>query len=208
MATFDVKNVKNETVGTVDLSDEIMSYPVKPALMHEVVIMQLANRRAGTHSTLNRAKMKGGRGAKPWRQKGTGRARSGSRKSPIWRGGAVAFGPQPRDYSYTMPKKKIKNALKSAIVAKTEAGAIHILDALSVANGKTKEAVEILKNFSADRKVLIVYKELDEKAILAFRNVPYVDLLDVNGLNVYDVINSRTILLCQDAVERIQEVLI
>ena len=147
MATFDVKNVKNETVGKVDLSDEIMSYPVKPALMHEVVIMQLANRRAGTHSTLNRAKMKGGRGAKPWRQKGTGRARSGSRKSPIWRGGAVAFGPQPRDYSYTMPKKKIKNALKSAIVAKTEAGAIHILDALSVENGKTKEGYRNSEEF-------------------------------------------------------------
>lgn len=208
MATFDVKNVKNETVGKVDLSDDIMSYAVKPALMHEVVIMQLANRRAGTHSTLNRAKMKGGRGAKPWRQKGTGRARSGSRKSPIWRGGAVAFGPQPRDYSYTMPKKKIKNALKSAIVAKTEAGAVHILDALSVENGKTKEAVQILKNFSADRKVLIVYKELDEKAVQAFRNIPYVDLLDVNGLNVYDMINSRTIFICQDAVERIQEVLV
>lgn len=208
MATFDVKNVKNETVGTIDLSDEIMSYPVKSSLMHEVVIMQLANRRAGTHSTLNRSKMKGGKGAKPWRQKGTGRARAGSRKSPIWRGGATCFGPQPRDYSYSMPKKKLKNALKSAIRAKTEAGAVHILDALSVENGKTKEAVEILNNFSADRKVLIVFNELDAKAEQAFRNIPYVDLLDVNGLNVYDVINSRTILVCQDAVPRIQEVLV
>lgn len=204
MATFDVKNVKNEKVGQIDLSDEIMSYPVKSALMHEVVLMQLANRRAGTHSTLNRAKMKGGRGAKPWRQKGTGRARSGSRKSPLWRGGAVAFGPQPRDYSYSMPKKKIKNALKSAIRAKIEAGAVYFLDAINVENAKTKEAVAILKNFSADRKVLIVYKELDEKAALAFRNVPYCDLLDVNGLNVYDIINSRTILFCKDAAEYIQ----
>jgi len=208
MATFDVKNVKNEIVGKIDLSDEILSYPVKSYLMHEVVLMQLANRRAGTHSTLNRARMKGGKGAKPWKQKGTGRARSGSRKSPIWRGGAVAFGPHPRDYSYTMPKKKIKNALKSAIRAKTEIGAIHILDMLSVDNGKTKEAVEILKNFSADRKVLIVYKELEDKAVQAFRNVPYCDLLDVRGLNVYDVINSRTILVCQDAIERIEEVLV
>lgn len=208
MATFDVKNVKNETIGQVDLSDEIMSYPVKPALMHEVVIMQLASRRAGTHSTLNRARMDGGRGAKPWRQKGTGRARSGSKKSPLWRGGAVAFGPHPRDYEYSMPKKKVKNALKSALRAKTEANAIHIIDAINVANGKTKEAVEILKNFSADRKVLIVYKELDEKVVNAFRNIPYVDLLNVNGLNVYDVINARTILLCQDSIARIQEVLV
>jgi len=207
MATFDVKNVKNETVGQIDLSDEILSYPVKSALMHEVVIMQLANRRAGTHSTLNRAAMKGGKGAKPWRQKGTGRARSGSRKSPIWRGGATCFGPQPRDYSYTMPKKKIKNALKSAIRAKSEAGAIYFVDSISVENGKTKEAVEILKNFGADRKVLIVYSELEEKAVKAFRNIPYVDMLNVNGLNVYDVINSRTILVCKDTVERIEEVL-
>jgi len=208
MATFDVKNVKNEIVGKIDLSDEIMSYPVKSSLMHEVVIMQLANRRAGTHSTLNRAKMKGGKGAKPWRQKGTGRARAGSRKSPIWRGGATCFGPQPRDYSYSMPKKKLKNALKSAIRAKSEAGAVQFLDVLSVENCKTKGAVEILKNFSADRKVLIVYKELDQNVHNAFSNIPYCDLLDVNGLNVYDVINSRTILICQDAVERIQEVLV
>lgn len=208
MATFDVKNVKNEKIGQVDLSDDIMSYPVKPVLMHEVVIMQLASRRAGTHSTLNRARMEGGRGAKPWKQKGTGRARSGSKKSPLWRGGAIAFGPHPRDYEYSMPKKKVKNALKSAIRAKSESNSLHIIDALSVANGKTKEAVEILKNFSADRKVLIVYKEIDEKAAQAFRNLPYVDLLNVNGLNVYDVINARTILLCQDAIARIQEVLI
>jgi large subunit ribosomal protein L4 len=208
MATFDVKNVKNEIVGKIDLSDEILSYPVKSSLMHEVVIMQLANRRAGTHSTLNRAKMKGGKGAKPWKQKGSGRARSGSRKSPIWRGGATCFGPQPRDYSYTMPKKKLKNALKSAIRAKTEAGAVHFLDAISVENGKTKEAVAILQNFAASRKVLVVYKELDEKVIQAFRNIPYVDLLSVEGLNVYDVINSRTILFVQDAVARIEEVLV
>jgi large subunit ribosomal protein L4 len=208
MATFDVKNVMNEKVGQVDLSDEIMSYPVKPALMHEVVIMQLASRRAGTHSTLNRARMDGGRGAKPWRQKGTGRARSGSKKSPLWRGGAIAFGPHPRDYAYTMPKKKVKNALKSAIRAKSEAGTLHIIDAISVANGKTKEAVEILKNFSADRKVLVVYSELDAKSERAFRNLPYVDLLNVNGLNVYDVLNARTILLCKDAIGRIQEVLV
>jgi large subunit ribosomal protein L4 len=208
MATFDVKNVKNEKVGQVDLSDDIMSYPVKPALMHEVVVMQLACRRAGTHATLNRSRMKGGNGAKPFRQKGTGRARAGTRKSPLWRGGATVFGPQPRDYSYSMPKKKIKNALKSALVAKNEANAIHIIDALSVENGKTKEAIEILKNFEADRKVLIVYKELDEKAVKAFRNLPYVDLLSVEGLNVYDVINARTILLMQDSIERVQEVLV
>jgi large subunit ribosomal protein L4 len=174
--------------------------------MHEVVVMQMAGKRAGTHATLNRAKIEGG-GKKPFKQKGTGRARAGSIKSPLWRGGATIFGPQPRDYSYSMPKKKINNAMKSALRAKQEDGSLVFVDALTVAEGKTKEAVAILKNFSADRKVLVVFKELDEKVARAFRNVPYVDLLNVNGLNVYDIINSRKILVLQDSIARIEEVL-
>jgi large subunit ribosomal protein L4 len=205
MASFELVNVKNEKVGEVELSDSILTYPVKTALMHEVVVMQLANRRAGTHATLNRAKIEGG-GKKPYKQKGTGRARAGSIKSPLWRGGATMFGPQPRDYSYSMPKKKVKNAVKSAIRAKNEDGSIVFVDAITVAEGKTKEAVAILKNFSADRKVLVVFNELDEKVIKAFRNIPYVDLLNVNGLNVYDIINSRKILILKDALARIEEV--
>jgi large subunit ribosomal protein L4 len=206
MASFELVNAKNEKVGTVNLSDSIITYPVKTALMHEVVVMQLAGRRAGTHATLNRAKIEGG-GKKPYKQKGTGRARAGSIKSPLWRGGATIFGPQPRDYSFSMPKKKVKNAMKSALRAKQEDGSLVFVDALNVVEGKTKEAASILKNFSADRKVMIVYKELDEKVERAFRNLPYVYLLNVNGLNVYDVINSRKILVLQDCIERIEEVL-
>ncbi|WP_022850617.1 50S ribosomal protein L4 [Limisalsivibrio acetivorans] len=207
MASFELKNVKNEKVGEVEINDSITSYPVKPELMHEVVTMQLAGRRAGTHATLNRAKITGG-GKKPYRQKGTGRARAGTIKSPLWRGGATIFGPQPRDYSYSMPKKKVKNALKSAINAKQEDGSLVFVDEITVKDGKTKEAVEILKNFDANRKVLVVYKNLDEKVVRAFRNIPYVDLLNVNGLNVYDLINSRKVIVVKDAIDRIEEVLV
>ena len=206
MASFELRNQSNEKIGEVDFTDSVMSYPVKPWLLHEVVVMQLASRRAGTHKTKNRAIISGG-GKKPFRQKGTGRARAGSTRSPLWAGGATAFGPQPRDYSYSMPKKKIKNALKSALKAKIDDEALVVVNELKIENGKTKEAVEILKKFEADRKVLIVYSNEDEKMLRAFRNIPFVKLLNVKGLNVYDVINSRTIILLEESLPRITEVL-
>ncbi|BAI81226.1 50S ribosomal protein L4 [Deferribacter desulfuricans SSM1] len=206
MAVIEVLNQENKKVKEVNLDDSIISYPVKPWLMHEVVVMQLACRRAGTHSTKTRGEVRGG-GRKPWRQKGTGRARAGSIRSPLWVGGGTIFGPKPRDYSYKMPKKKVKNALKSALRAKLEDNALKIIESLNVENGKTKEAVAILKNFGANRKVLVVYNELDEKVIRAFRNIPYVKLLNVKGLNVYDLINARTILMLEDCLPRITEVL-
>lgn len=206
MAQFELKNVENKVVGAVEISDEIVKYPVKPALMHEVVLMQLASRRAGTHATRTRAFVSGG-GRKPFRQKGTGRARAGSTRSPLWRGGAVLFGPQPRDYSYGMPKKKVKNALKSALNAKIADGSLVLIDELKVAAAKTKEAVKMLTAFGADRKVLLVVSDLTDNAYLAFRNIPYVDILHVNGLNVYDVVNARHIFITKDCLVRIEEVL-
>lgn len=200
MALVDVLNVKNEKVGQVEVSDDIMTYPVKPWLIHEVVKMQLACKRAGTHSTLNRALIKGG-GRKPWKQKGTGRARAGSNRSPLWRGGAVIFGPLPRDYSYSMPKKKVKNALRSAVKAKFDDAAIKVLENIVVDSGKTKDAVKLLKDLDLNKKVLIVYKELDEKTMRSFRNLPNVNLLNVRGLNVYDVVNADGIIITKDAVE-------
>ena len=206
MASFELRNQSNEKIGEVDFTDSVMSYPVKPWLLHEVVIMQLASRRAGTHMTKNRAIITGG-GKKPFRQKGTGRARAGSTRSPLWAGGATTFGPQPRDYSYSMPKKKVKNALKSALKAKIDDEALVVDNELKVEQGKTKEAVEILKKFEADRNVLIVFANEDEKMIRAFRNIPFVKLLNVKGLNVYDVINSRKIILLEESLPRITEVL-
>ncbi|MCA1927532.1 MAG: 50S ribosomal protein L4 [Calditerrivibrio sp.] len=200
MALVDVLNLKNEKVGQVEVSDDIMTYPVKPWLIHEVVKMQLACKRAGTHSTLNRTLIEGG-GRKPWKQKGTGRARAGSNRSPLWRGGAVIFGPLPRDYSYSMPKKKVKNALRSAVKAKFDDAAVKVLENVVVDSGKTKDAVKLLNGLDLNKKVLIVYKELDEKTMRSFRNLPNVNLLNVRGLNVYDVVNADGIIITKDAVE-------
>ncbi|MBQ3033758.1 MAG: 50S ribosomal protein L4 [Deferribacterales bacterium] len=204
MAKVDVFNVKNAKVGEAQLHDAILDYPVNTALIHEVVKMQLACRRAGTHSTKTKGLVSGG-GKKPWKQKGTGRARCGSNRSPLWRGGGTIFGPLPRDYSYSMPKKKVKNALKAALHAKFDDGAVVVLDNLFVENGKTKEAIEILKAFEADRSVLFVVDAIDEKVARAFGNIPYADILHVNGLNVYDVVNSRKIIILQSALPLVEK---
>ena len=204
MAKVDVFNVKNAKVGEAELHDVILDYPVNTALIHEVVKMQLACRRAGTHSTKTKGLVSGG-GRKPWKQKGTGRARSGSSRSPLWRGGGTIFGPLPRDYSYSMPKKKVKNALKSALRSKYDDGAILVMDNLFVENGKTKEAVEILKAFNADRGVLFVVDSIDEKVARAFSNIPYANLLHVDGLNVYDIVNARKIIVLQNALPKVEK---
>lgn len=206
MAVVDLKNLKNEKVGEIELSESIISYPVKPWLMHEVVVKQLADKRAGTHATKNRAKITGG-GRKPWKQKGTGRARAGSSRSPLWRGGAITFGPQPRDYSISMPKKKMKNALKSAIRAKYEDKSIEFLENLVIETGKTKDASNMLKNFGADRRVLLVFDVLEDSTLRAFRNIENVKILHMNGLNVYDMINADKIFILQSCVSKIAEVL-
>lgn len=206
MAVVDLKNLKNEKVGEIELNESIVSYPVKPWLMHEVVVKQLADKRAGTHATKNRAKITGG-GRKPWKQKGTGRARAGSVRSPLWRGGATIFGPQPRDYYVSMPKKKMKNALKSAIRAKYEDNSIEFLDSLVIETGKTKDAAQMLKSFGADRRVLLVFDVLEDSTLRAFRNIPNVKILHMNGLNVYDMINADKIFILQSCVSKIAEVL-
>lgn len=204
MANVDVFNVKNAKVGEAQFHDGILNYPVNMALLHEVVKMQLACRRAGTHATKTKGLVSGG-GRKPWKQKGTGRARSGSSRSPLWKGGGTAFGPQPRDYSYSMPKKKVKNALKSALHAKFDAGSLIVLDNLFVENGKTKEGVEILKAFGFDRKVLIVVDVIDDKVARAFGNIPYADILHVNGLNVYDIMNAHKVIVLQSALPFVEK---
>ena len=204
MAKVDVFNVKNAKVGEAELHDAIFDYPVNPVLIHEVVKMQLACRRAGTHATKTKGLVSGG-GRKPWKQKGTGRARCGSNRSPLWRGGGTIFGPLPRDYSYSMPKKKVKNALKSALHAKFDEGAVLVMDNLFVENGKTKEAMEILKAFEASRSVLFVVDAVDEKVARAFGNIPFADILHVNGLNVYDVVNARKVIILQSALPLVEK---
>lgn len=206
MANLEVKNVKNEVVGSVDIADDILSHEIKPALIHEVVVMQLASRRAGTHMTKTKGNVRGG-GRKPWKQKGTGHARSGSTRSPLWRGGGTIFGPLPRDYSYSMPKKKVKSALKSILSSKHSEGRVSVIDsiAIDVDTKLTKAASEILKRFEADRGVLFIVDDLDSKVVKAFRNIPYVDFLHVNGLNVYDIVNARKIFILKSCLPLIEE---
>ncbi|MEC9491848.1 50S ribosomal protein L4 [Flexistipes sp.] len=206
MSKLDVINTNADKVDELDISEQLMDYPEKPWLVHEVVKMQLAGRRAGTHATKNRANISGG-GKKPWRQKGTGRARAGSSRSPLWVGGATMFGPQPRSYAYKMPKKKVRSALKSAFSSKLKDGSVKVFDKLATENGKTKEAAEILAKSQAERNVLVLFTEYDEKMIKAFRNIPYVKLLNVQGLNVYDTVHAENILMSQECLQNVMEVL-
>jgi large subunit ribosomal protein L4 len=204
MAKLEVKNLANEVVGSVDVQDDILQAEVKPALIHEVVVMQLACRRAGTHSTKTKGFVSGG-GRKPWKQKGTGHARSGSTRSPLWRGGGTIFGPLPRDYSYSMPKKKVKAALKSILSAKHAENRVCVIDLFDIKEGKTKEAVAAMNKFGVNRGALFIVDDVDEKVIRAFRNIPYVDFLHVDGLNVYDIVNARSIFILKSCLSKIEE---
>ncbi|MDR0454886.1 MAG: 50S ribosomal protein L4 [Deferribacteraceae bacterium] len=209
MTKVEVRNMDNEVVGAVDVGGDILNSEVKPALIHEVVVMQLACRRAGTHSTKTKGKVSGG-GRKPWKQKGSGRARSGSSRSPLWRGGGIIFGPLPRDYSYTMPKKKVKAALKSVLSSKYADDRVCVIDAFDIKDGKTKEAVAVMKKFGVNRGALFIVDNFDDndKAFRAFRNLPYVNFLHVAGLNVYDVVNAHKIFILKNCLPQIEKVLL
>lgn len=205
MGKMDVVNTNNEKVSEVDISENVMDYPSKPWLVHEVVKMQLANKRAGTHASKNRTLVSGG-GSKPWKQKGTGRARAGSSRSPLWAGGAVTFGPHPRDYSYKMPKKKVKSAVKSAFSYKLNEGSVVLVDKINFEVPKTKQAEEILKKLDASRNVLVIFDEYDDVFLKSFRNIPYVKLLNVKGLNVLDIVHARKIIVKESCLQKIMEV--
>jgi large subunit ribosomal protein L4 len=168
--------------------------------------MQQASLRRGTHATKNRAAVRGG-GKKPWRQKGTGRARHGSIRSPLWVGGGVVFGPQPRSYAYKLPKKVRRLAIKSALSSKVLDSQVVVLDELKMDQPKTKEMVQVLKNLGVDRKALIVADQLEENAVLSARNIPGVKLIPADGLNVLDVLYHDKLILTRGAVNRVEEVL-
>jgi large subunit ribosomal protein L4 len=173
-------------------------------LVYEVVHMQQASRRAGTHATKTRAFVSGG-GAKPWRQKGTGRARAGSNRSPIWAGGATVFGPQPRDYSYRVPAKARRVALRSVLADRQRSGALTVVDRIELAEAKTKRVVEMLGALGLTGSVLIVSKDQNEALERAARTLKSVKVLRSAGVNVYDVLKHQNILLTQDAVQALAE---
>lgn len=192
-------------VGDIDLSDDIFGVEVNHHVMHQVVKMQLANKRQGTQSALTRAEVRGG-GAKPWRQKGTGRARHGSIRSPIWRKGGVVFAPKPRSYRYSLPKKVRRLAMKSALSSKVNEEAILVLDSLELKEAKTKEMAKVLDNFNISKKALIVLEGKNETVERAARNIPGVKLAYVNTLNVLDILNYDNFVITQDAVKKVEEV--
>ncbi len=202
-----VFNIEGKQVGDMELNDDIFAVEINEALLHQVVVNQLANRRQGTVATKNRALVRGG-GRKPWRQKGTGRARVGSIRSPIWVGGGVVFGPAPGDHSYKIPKKARRAALKSALSAKVRDAKFVIVDQLAIDKPKTKKMVEILEALDAKTKALVVLSEWDTNIYLALRNIPNTLLAKSVGLNVYDILNHDKIVITKDAVAKLEEVLV
>ncbi len=204
--TVDVVNAQNEKVGSIDLRDEIFGGRIKTDLIHESVVRANAADRRGTHATKTRA-MVSGSGKKPWRQKGTGRARVGEIRNPLWRKGGVVFGPQPRSYEFQIPKKVEKGALRAALSQKLRDGAVVVVDALSVGEIKTKAAVEMLRRLGVDGKALLVDVKPEDKLLLSVRNIEGVRVLPSNRINARDVMNTRRIILTREALEKLQEVL-
>jgi len=203
MIEVEIKNRDNATVGNIKLNDKVFSVPINGPLLHDAVVNYIANQRQGTHATKTKGLVSGG-GKKPWKQKHTGRARAGSIRSPLWRGGGIVFGPQPRDYSYNLPKKAKRLALKTALSLKMSDGAITIIDGLSMDKPKTKEIIATLKNLGLEgEKVLIITPENDKIITLSARNIPGVKVVRVSDLNSYDVLVHGRLLMTKDAVTKL-----
>ena len=203
MAVCEVLNSLAEKVGEIDLNDALFSVEVNTGILHEVVCMQRANQRSGNACTKTRGEVSGG-GAKPWRQKGTGRARAGSRTSPVWRGGGTVFGPKPRDYSYSLPKKVRRLALKMALSARNQEGNLVVVDQFNVVQAKTREFVKVMGNFKFEN-CLVVTGEMDEKLGLSARNAVGYKVLPVAGLNVMDILKHSKLMLVQTSLAKLEE---
>jgi len=202
MALQDVYNMDGTKVSEIELADEIFKVPVKDHILHQVVIMQLASKRAGTASTKGRSEVRGG-GQKPWRQKGTGRARAGSRRSPVWRGGGVVFGPKPRDYSYKVPKKVCRQALKMALASKLQENELLIVDKIDLETIRTKRFVDVIEALKAKEALIVTDKQL-KNLELSSRNVPTVKLVRSEGLNVYDILRYKHLILLEPCVKQLE----
>lgn len=191
--------------GSVELNDAIFAIEPNENVVFDAIIMQRASLRQGTSKVKNRHEVSGG-GRKPWRQKGTGRARQGSIRSPQWRGGGIVFGPHPRSYSYKLPKKVRRLALKSVLSAKVNENALVAVDALSFAAPKTADFAKALKNLKADEKTLVVLESGNDNAALSARNLPNVKVVEAEGINVLDIVNAKKLVVTQAALQKIEEV--
>lgn len=198
-------NMGGAQIGEIELKDTVFGIEPNEAVLHEFIKMQLANKRVGTASTKTRAEVRGG-GRKPWRQKGTGRARVGSSRNPVWTGGGVAFGPRTRDYSYRLPRKVRRLAMRSALSRKVLDQNIIVVDQLDFEVPKTKTMMQTLESLNTNKKTLVVTAEADINVVKSARNIPGVKALRADFINVYDLLNYDTLLITQEAVARVEEV--
>lgn len=205
MPSLAVVNMEGKEVSKIDLADSIFGIEPNAAVMHQMVVNYLANKRQGTQSALTRAEVSGG-GRKPWRQKGTGRARQGSTRAPQWTHGGVVFAPKPRSYRFSVNKKVKRLAMKSAFSTKAAAQEIVILDEIKLDAYKTKVMADMLKAIDVTKKALIVLPEVDGKVIKSANNIPGVKTAQVNELNVYDILNADKLVIVKNAVSKIEEV--
>ena len=205
MATVAVFDIANNKVGDIELNESIFGVEMNAGLLHQAVLMQLAAQRLGTHATKTRGFVRGG-GRKPWKQKGTGRARSGSTRSPLWVGGGTVFGPHPRKYAFSMPRKQRRLAIKCALSDKVKSGDFIVLDSLAFDVPKTKQVVKLLGDFGIDAKALFITADEAENVEKSARNIQGVKAINTNGLNVFDILNSDKLFITKDAITRIEEV--
>ena len=205
MPTVAVYDIANNQVGDIELNENIFGVEMNAGLVHQAVVMQLASQRLGTHATKTRGMVRGG-GRKPWKQKGTGRARSGSTRSPIWVGGGTVFGPSPRSYAFSMPRKQRRLAIMCALSDKVANGEFVVLDSINFEAPKTKEAVKMLQNFGVDKKALIITADYAENVEKSSRHIPGVKAINTTGLNVFDILNANKLFITKDAIARIEEV--
>lgn len=205
MPKVNVYNMLGEQVEEIELSENIFGIEINQHVVYEVVKNQLANKRQGTQSTKTRAEVRGG-GRKPWKQKGTGRARQGSIRAPHFTGGGITFGPKPRDYSYKVPKKVRRLALKSVLTSKVQENEIIVIDAINFDAPRTKDMANFLNNIKADKKALIVMGEKNVNVIKSANNIPNVATALVNTINVYDILKYNSFIITKDALRKVEEV--
>src|SRR6187402_2984652 len=201
---IDVVNSQNEKVASLDLSEDVFGGRINTDLIWEAVRHEQAARRSGTHATKTRGLVSGS-GKKPWRQKGTGRARVGEVRTPLWRHGGTVFGPQPRDYSYAMPKKARAAALRSALSQRVKEGALKVVDHFDLAEPKTRELMAILGKLEVSGKTLLVDSKPTDNLVLSGRNIPGLKVVDPTQVNVYDVLDCRNLLVTQEALTKLEE---
>ena len=206
MAEVEVKNLENKVVEKLKLADQVFNYSASETLVWEAVRAYLAAQRKGTHATKGRAQVRGG-GRKPWRQKGTGRARAGTIRSPLWRAGGITHGPTPRNYTQAFPKKKRRGAMKLVLSDKLKNKSLTVLEDFSLESHRTQEFLRVLENFKLDKKVLLMDDRENRNLYLSSRNVPGVKVVATGGLNVYDLLNCRHFLVTKRAILALQEVL-